>query len=184
MDAAVRWVRLGVALLLILGAYALVPTRLSADSSTGVRLFGLLLLLVGSAAVMIRQMRLSAIDGNRAIDGLVLAVVIMTLTFAILFQVLEERDPGQVPGLDTRLDALYFTVSTMLTVGFGDIHAQGQAARALVLVQMIFDVVFIATAAGMLSSRVRRAADARRAARGVTDPASSGNPTTSESDRG
>jgi hypothetical protein len=157
-------VRLAVALVLILGAYALVPTSIGADTGTVARLIGLFVLLVGSAAVMIRQLRLSAIDGNRAIDGLVVAVVIMTLTFAVLFQVLQRREPGQVPGLSTRLDALYFTVSTMLTVGFGDIHAAGQAARALVLVQMVFDVVFIATAAGLLSSRLRRAADARIAA--------------------
>jgi hypothetical protein len=182
MNAAVRWVRLATALVLILGGYALVPTSLSADAGTLGRLVGLLVLLLGSAALMVRQLRLSAIDGNRAIDGLVLAVVIMTLTFAIVYQILEIRDPGEVPGLETRLDALYFTVSTMLTVGFGDIYAAGQAARALVLVQMVFNVVFIATAAGMLSSRVRRAANARIAARSGSGHAGAGRTTGREPD--
>ena len=34
--------------------------------------------------------------------------------------------PGQFAGLHTRVDALYFTMSTIATVGFGDVHATGQ----------------------------------------------------------
>jgi voltage-gated potassium channel len=61
--------------------------------------------------------------------------------------------------LHTRTDALYFTLSTLTTIGFGDVHAVGQVARVLVIVQMIFDVVFVAAVAatlrGHLSSRIR-----------------------------
>jgi hypothetical protein len=42
-------------------------------------------------------------------------------------------DTEQVSGLNTRTDALYFTLVTMATVGFGDIHAEGQFARAMVI---------------------------------------------------
>lgn len=163
--AVVRWARLSTALLLLLAAYALVPTSIEAHPGVLGRLVGLLAVLVASAWVMTRQLRLALHDGDRQIDGLVLAVTVTTLAFALLFYVVELRNPGQVAGLETRLDALYFTVATMLTVGYGDIHAQGQMARALVLAQMVFNVVFVAAAAAMLSSRVRRAADARRPGR-------------------
>ena len=56
-------------------------------------------------------------------------------------------------------------MTTLLTIGFGDIHAAGQAARALVLVQMVFNVVIIATAATTINSRCGpRPRSARRSA--------------------
>jgi hypothetical protein len=176
---AVRWLRLATALILVLVAYALVPTSFEEQASALGRLVAVLALLVGAAVVMIRQLRLSAFDWDRGIDGLVLAVEVMTVAFALIFYLIALQDPGQVVGLHTRVDSLYFTASTMLTVGYGDIHAEGQLARTLVLIQMVFDVIFIAAAAGMLSSRVRRAASARIAAERPRDGAA-GN----ESDRG
>jgi len=41
------------------------------------------------------------------------------------------RTHGQMSGLETKTDAIYFTVTIVATVGFGDITATGQAARAL-----------------------------------------------------
>jgi voltage-gated potassium channel len=178
--AAVRWVRLAVALVLILGAYAVVPTSDPFNTGSLARFSTVVVLLAGSAWVMIRQLRLSAFDGDRNVDGLLLAVVIMTVTFALTFYLLELRDPGQVADLNTKVDALYFTASTILTIGYGDVHAVGQAARVLVLVQMVFDVVFVATAATMLTSRLRRVASARVAARGGSGLAPPGNPTEGE----
>ena len=40
-------------------------------------------------------------------------------------------------------------------------HAAGQIARAMVLVQMLFNVVFIGTAVALLSSRIRAISNAR-----------------------
>jgi voltage-gated potassium channel len=178
--AAIRWVRLALALVLVLGAYAVVPTSDPFNTGSLARLSTVVVLLVGSAWVMIRQLRLSAFDGDRNIDGLLLAVVIMTVTFALTFYLLEMRDPGQVAHLNTKVDALYFTASTILTIGYGDVHAVGQTARVLVLIQMVFDVVFVATAATMLTSRLRRAASARVAARGGSGLATPGSPTESK----
>jgi voltage-gated potassium channel len=75
--------------------------------------------------------------------------------FSHAFYVLQRNDPAQFVGLHTRLDSLYFAITTLTTVGTGDIHAAGQVGRALVLVQMIFNVVFVATTASLLSTRVR-----------------------------
>ena len=96
------------------------------------------------------------------------------LVFALAFYRLETADPGQIPGLVTRLDALYFTMTTLLTIGFGDIHAERQTARALVLVQMVFNVAIIATAATTLNSRVRRQAEERAEARRAAEESASG----------
>ena len=53
------------------------------------------------------------------------------------------RDGTQVAGLATRVDAVYFTVTTLSTVGYGDIHAISQAARVVVTVQILFDLMFL-----------------------------------------
>jgi hypothetical protein len=43
----------------------------------------------------------------------------------------------------TRVDAFYFTVTTFATVGFGDIVPVSQAARVIVTVQMIGDLIVL-----------------------------------------
>jgi hypothetical protein len=42
-----------------------------------------------------------------------------------------------------RTDALYFTVTTFATVGFGDITATSQIARLMVTVQMVLDLLIL-----------------------------------------
>jgi len=116
------------------------------------------------------QVLLQVEDPNRRVDGLLLALVVGVLCFALVFYRVEISDPGQIAGLSTRLDSLYFTMSTLLTIGYGDVHAVGQLARGLVLVQMIFNVVVIATAASTITSRVRANAQKRAEARRDAHP--------------
>jgi voltage-gated potassium channel len=71
--------------------------------------------------------------------------------------------PGEFAELHTKTDALYFSVSTLATVGFGDVHASGQLARGAVTLQVLFNLVFIGTAVAMLSGLLRRRATRRHA---------------------
>lgn len=77
---------------------------------------------------------------------LFLVVVLVTTYIVVLGYVylsLETRDPGQVPGLSTHLDGLYFTVTMLTTVGFGDISPSGQVARGVSTVQMVLNVLLL-----------------------------------------
>ena len=171
MVGTARWVRLALGLGLLVAIFVLVPVHAQANGTVLARALGALALLAALTVGMVRQLRLATVDGDRHIDGLVMAIVTVTLGFALAFYVVDVRDPGQLAGLETRLDAVYFTASTMLTIGYGDVHATGQAARGLVLLQMMFNVIFVAAAAGLLTSRVRRVATARvEAARSRTQP--------------
>jgi hypothetical protein len=50
------------------------------------------------------------------------------------------------------VDGLYFTVTVLSTVGFGDIHAVSSTARLLVTPQMLFGLIYIGTAVRLLTS--------------------------------
>ena len=121
----------------------------------------LFLLLAALALGIVVQLRRSVSDSHRRVNGLVGAIVAVLLVFALAFFTMSVHRPEEIDGVDTRVDALYFSASTMMTIGYGDVHAVGQTARGLVLVQMVFDAIFVAAAAGLLSARVRRVASER-----------------------
>ncbi|GAB2518650.1 potassium channel family protein [Nocardiopsis aegyptia] len=107
-----------------------------------------------------RQERVN--PGELSPHGPVLLAVSGLALFALADYGLATSRPGEFEGLETRTDALYFALTTLATVGFGDIHAQGQYARALLLVQMSFNLVVIAGAVSLLTSRLRARARHRQ----------------------
>jgi voltage-gated potassium channel len=128
-------------------------------------------LLLGLAALMVivpltvhRAHRLLQSDRPiiDAAQTLFLLFTLLVLGFASGYVVLSQHT-GQMRGLDTRIDALYFTITTLSTVGFGDVHAVGQAARVVVTAQIVFDLVFLATAVRLLTSVARERSPWRRA---------------------
>jgi voltage-gated potassium channel len=104
-------------------------------------------------------------DEGIRIESLIFLIYIVVPMFAFGYFVLETADPGQFDSLETKTDALYFTVSTLATVGFGDVHAVDQLARALVTLQIAFDLVFVGAMVSLLTGLVRSRATTRRAER-------------------
>ena len=160
-----RWAHLGLILVAVVVVYFVVPLSPDLQRNTLIRILIALLVLALMAAGVVRQLRQHLDDTDRRMDGLIVSITVVMAVFSLSFLTLEQRDPSQFDGMQTRLDALYFTVATAATVGDGDVHAVGQAARAMVLVQMVFNVVFIGTAVALLSSRIRAVAHARTEAR-------------------
>jgi voltage-gated potassium channel len=148
---------LGICGVLVLAGtlYFLVPVDRNPVGGVVLRTSVSCLLLLALAAAVVAQARLAAADGNHRIDGLIIALVVVWFVFALGFYSLDLRRPDEVAGLKTRLDALYFVISTMLTVGYGDIHAAGQLARGLVVVELVFDVAFVATSGALVRAHMR-----------------------------
>jgi voltage-gated potassium channel len=103
------------------------------------------------------------------LETLLSLLIVAVLTFSLGYLLLADHD-GQFAGLDTRTDALFFTLSTLATVGFGDVHAVGQAARIAVTGQILFNLVYVGAAVTVLGSAVRRRLTPER----VTQPADGG----------
>lgn len=117
------------------------------------------------ARLSVRQVRrLSEAPAGGAVrlDTLIYLVYVVVPTFALGFFALERADPDQFADLRTKTDALYFTLTTLATVGFGDVHATGQLARALVSLQIVFNLVVVAGLASLLTTFLRERAEVRR----------------------
>ena len=118
------------------------------DSMTTVAV-GLTLTAVGLGVLgwmmVLELQHLRAGAEGRATGVLTLMLVVLVMSFSLAFYLLNLLAPEQITGLSTRTDALYFTLSTMTTVGYGDVHAEGQLARAFVCGLIVFNVVVVAS---------------------------------------
>jgi voltage-gated potassium channel len=79
----------------------------------------------------------------RAVEALALSLPLFLLLFASAYAVLSGSEPAAFTEPLNRLDCLYFVVTVFATVGFGDISAVSDLARALVTVQMVGDLLLI-----------------------------------------
>ncbi|MGH9214501.1 MAG: potassium channel family protein [Acidimicrobiales bacterium] len=116
-------------------------------------------LLGATIPVTIRRVR-AVLGSHRPVleasEALVLLLTMLVLGFAAIYFAMD-RNQGQFTGLNTRIDAVYFTVTTLSTVGFGDITAISQAARLVVTVQIVFNVVFVGVAVRVFVGAAQRA---------------------------
>ncbi len=151
---------------LIVGFYYVIPVE------PGVQGVQLALRVGGTVAVgllitwlIVRQVAHHLTEPETTpVAGLLTALVGGVAFFALADYTTAILGPGQFVGLETKTDALYFTLATLTTVGYGDVHAAGQVARTVVIVQLVFNVAVIATGASVLSRQIGTRARERRAA--------------------
>jgi voltage-gated potassium channel len=130
----------------------------STQESAGRAAISVVITLLGIAALawaIVAQLKRQLHSRSEDVHTLVMLLALVAMVFALGFFVLEEHSPGQLRGLSTRTDALYFTMSTLTTVGYGDVHAEGQLARGLVILQLIFNAVFVGALVSTVVGAVR-----------------------------
>ncbi len=88
---------------------------------------------------LLRDLRRDSIFFRRHEDAIVAAVNLAVFIFAMTALVLLLRG-GKEPGLETYIDALYFTVTTLTTTGFGDIAMTTATGRLLAVGIMVVGV--------------------------------------------
>jgi len=147
--------RLLVAVVTVLVAYYAAPI----GTGGPLVLVNILVTLVAVAlcVYVVRALVLTYLDDSvehGAFGTLAALLIVVVVLFALSYYLVEYLSPGQFAGLSNRTDALYFSMTTLTTTGFGDIHADGSLARMMVTGQMFFDLVFLATVGALVSSRL------------------------------
>ena len=165
------WTRSVVTIGLITGLYFVLPLQLADLTRRQLAVRGPVF-IAGMAVLtwmVARQVRRALERTHRVSDRIAVLATLVDVV-VVFFAVLYDRMADQFHGVSTRLDALYFAVTTLTTVGYGDITATGQLARALVIVQMFFDLVVVTSAISIVVAALRdpqpeRNEDHRSAAR-------------------
>ena len=151
--------------------YYVLPLDRRWDAGTAI---GLLIGIVVFAGVMVWQVRAiagSRYPGLRAAEALGLILPLFLVLFASTYFVMERASAASFTEPLTRTDALYFTVTVFSTVGFGDITAKSEAARVVLIVQMLADLAFLGAGIRVLVGAVRRGREQSPEADDDTGPA-------------
>jgi hypothetical protein len=112
-----------------------------------------------------RTLRLGRINGYRVLGGIA-GYLLIGLTWTFAYQLLVQRAPSAIhfepgvaespPGQPSHL--IYFSFTTLTTVGFGDVHPVSPAARALTVAEALVGQLYIAI---LIASLVGMALQAR-----------------------
>jgi len=151
-----RWLLAGAVLraslttTILLTAYVVMPFTLISQARylTGF-LIGAAVVLAVLALEFSRTMR-SPYARLRAVEALLTAGPLFIVLFATSHYVIGQLDPAGYSEPMTRLDALYFTITTFATVGYGDISPHSQIARLVSLVQMVCGIILVGVIAKLL----------------------------------
>lgn len=98
----------------------------------------------------------SPYPGMKAVEALGLLLPFYLLVFASTYFVMERASAASFTEPLTRTDALYFSTTVFSTVGFGDIAPKSEAARIVLIVQMLGDLALLGAGARLLLGAVRR----------------------------
>ena len=143
----------------MVAVYVTAPFDQSPAGAIAVRLLLELLALVLMLVWLIRSVGRSPHPVLRGVEALAVSVPLLVLTFAATYVVVDHNSPGSFTEAMSRLDAAYFSVTVLATVGFGDIAPVTEVARSLVMSQMLVDLAFVGLVAKVLVGAVRRRRD-------------------------
>lgn len=175
-------VRTGLTVGGLLALYAVIPVPGHQESLQLTVLLAIvgLALLTYAFLTLAGRARRSTEEASVRIEAVV-AVLYAFVVFTSLVYLGIASNPGQFTGLHTRVDAIYFTMSTIATVGFGDVHATGQVARTVVTVQIFLDLIFVGLMARIILPSV---VNSRERARDGADSRADGEPEDGSEDGG
>lgn len=136
-------------------AYFVLPLEDIDDISTLTLLIGGFLVVCAVCTWQVRQVLRSPYPAVQAIEALLLSVAVYLVGYSTVYHVLSYNYPESFDEPLSRIDALYFCMTVFATVGFGDIVAVTESARALVTAQMVGNLVLLALGLRFLTAAVK-----------------------------
>ncbi|MFF9624976.1 potassium channel family protein [Streptomyces griseosporeus] len=155
LATAVALARAGLIAAALVALYYLLPLDRPGQAATTALLACGLLAVAGVFAWEVRTIVHSPNPRLKAVEALAATVVLYLVLFAGTYYLLDRAAADSFSEPLTKTDALYFTLTTFTTVGYGDISARSQAARVATMFQMAGGLVVVGVAARILAEAVR-----------------------------
>jgi hypothetical protein len=140
---AVALMRAAATVALFVLAYYLLPFGTLSDAKSVVVL---VLGMLGVTLIVVWEVRAilnAKYPAIKAVEALAMIAPLFLLLFSAAYSLLERATATSFSQHLSRTDALYFTVTTFSTVGYGDITAKSQGARVMVIFQMLADLIIL-----------------------------------------
>jgi len=142
---------------IVLTVYFTIPIDEHPHRRIAVRLLAGLAIFTALLSYEVRAILRSVHPVLRAANALALVIPMFLVVFAWTYLTMGLSAPDSFNEPLDRATALYFTVTTFATVGFGDIHAQTDTARVVVTIQMVSDLIVIAVVVRVIMEAARGA---------------------------
>lgn len=144
---------------LVLALYSWIPIPQSQESPLGMLIALVMIAVLYLVAAMwavgrIGRSRHPLRAGMTVLGVMVTAVVVL---FALTYLTMSTHNAGAFNERLDKISALYFTMTILTTVGFGDIHAVTHPAMIAVMIQMVVSLTLITTVARVIVSAARSA---------------------------
>jgi hypothetical protein len=149
----------------LLVGYYVVPFTRHFDQSIAIRLVLGLVILAIVLGLQIRAILTADYPVLRAIVGFAFAIPLLLIMFAVSYLLLSAGDADSFNEELNHTGALYLSMMTGTTVGFGDISPSTDTARVLVMFQMLTNVVVIGLGARLMISAAQKRVQAPKPTR-------------------
>lgn len=152
----------------LLVLYAMAPLGREATVTTiGIMVIGGVL-LVAMVGVETRALSRSPHPILRVVETIANVLVVFILAFALVYLSMAQINPASFSEPLTKVSAVYFTVTVLATVGFGDITPVTDATRIVVTMQMMLGLTLIAVVVRFMITFAQNLQSQRRSAAGIT----------------
>lgn len=151
--AVVRSVGLSAALIT---AFYLLPFTWAPVLQVGAGVLAGTVLIAGVGRWQLRAVAHATFPELRAVEALAISTTTLVVLFASVYLALSHSDSAAFSESLDHTGSLYFTTTTLTTVGFGDITATSGVARVTVMFQMLANFVVIGVLIKLIISVTRR----------------------------
>jgi hypothetical protein len=135
--------RIATTAVVVVALFVLLPLPDRSGARAVTLLLGGLLLFLITLGRQLRSIVAAEHPELRAIEALSAATLLLVFVFAYVYVSVSHARPESFSEPLSHVDAVYFVLTTISTVGFGDIAARSQAARLLVTGQIVLDLLLI-----------------------------------------
>jgi hypothetical protein len=163
-----RVVRVAAALALVVLALSVVRATIGGVGAGAAMLMNIALVALGPPAValgIVRDLRATGTVRLDAVLGVLCLYLLLGMFFAFVYAAIDELggDPffagGQVATTST---CLYFSFTTLTTVGYGDFAARSDLGHTLAVVEALIGQIYLVTVVSLIVSNLGRRAGAAR----------------------